>query len=48
MLKRIIVFVMHPQVFLYSFGKKHAAIQDLRISVAAKLAKVEIQERFFQ
>lgn len=48
MLKYIIVFVMHSQIFLYSFRKKHTVIQNLWISVAAKLVKVEIQKRFFQ
>jgi hypothetical protein len=59
-LLRVIVFVMHPQVFLHKWGAKYAACQGLKLFVAGKLAKVEdgprvlpisgvdIQEQFCQ
>ncbi|KZF25554.1 hypothetical protein L228DRAFT_266020 [Xylona heveae TC161] len=47
-ISRFIVFVMHPQVFLYGWGRKHAMLQDRYLSVAAKLASTTINECFFQ
>jgi len=45
---RLIVFVMHPQMFLHRWGVKHAAVQDLKLMAAGKLAKVEMIPDFFQ
>jgi hypothetical protein len=47
-LKRFIVFVMHPQIFLLPWGPKHAALQDLQLAVAGKLAKIGMIENFYQ
>jgi hypothetical protein len=47
-LKRIIVFVMRPQVFLHPWGRKHARLQDFKLSVAGKLARVAMIEDFYQ
>ena len=45
---RLIVFVMRLQMFLHRWGIKHAAVQDLKLMVAGKLAKVEMIPDFFQ
>jgi hypothetical protein len=47
-LMRFIIFVIHPQVFLYPWGRKHARQQDLFLTAAGKLAKVAIEPMFFQ
>lgn len=39
---------MHPQMFLHRWGVKHAAVQDLKLTAAGKLAKVEMIPDFFQ
>jgi hypothetical protein len=44
----LIVFVMHPQKVLHSWGVKYAAVQDLKLMAAGKLAKVEMIPDFFQ
>lgn len=41
---RLIVFVLHPQIFLFPWGMKHAATQDRLLLVANKLAKIDIIE----
>src|SRR6266480_6799940 len=47
-LVRFIVFVMHPQVFLTPSAGKYAKMQDLQLSVAGKLSKVNTVEYFYQ
>jgi hypothetical protein len=47
-LVRFIVFVMHPQVFLTGSARKHARWQDLHLTVAGGLARVEMIEDFYQ
>lgn len=47
-LARFVIFAMHPQLFLFPWGKKHAAIQDRSLCIAHKLAKINIGEKFYQ
>lgn len=42
------MFVMHPHVFLHPWGNKHSRLQDLKLTVAGKIARVEMIEDFYQ
>lgn len=46
-LVRLIIFVMHPQVFLHAWRKKHSRTQDLKLAVAGTLAMIEMGQNFF-
>lgn len=49
---RIIVFVNHPQYFVYSsaarFKQTEGRKQDVLLSVAAKMAKIKIEAKFYE
>ncbi|KAK4938537.1 hypothetical protein LTR10_021069 [Elasticomyces elasticus] len=47
-LVRFITFVIHPQFFMYPSGRKQARWQDLHLTVAGRLARVEMIEDFYQ
>ena len=48
MLHRIVVFAMHPQLFLMPWGKRWAKSQDQAIWIGHKLARLSCQRDFYQ
>jgi hypothetical protein len=45
-LRRILIFAYHPQIFLQPWGRRWAAAQDLHVNAAHKLAGLASDDRF--